>query len=43
MKSMELAERMKAHFKGVEQDPRLLCKAMGFAVDEVVDIARFLS
>lgn len=42
MKAIELVDKLKLRFDEQEKDPRLLCKAMGFAPDEVVDIARFL-
>lgn len=42
MKAIDLADKLKRHFDDTEKDPHILCKSMGFAPDEVVDIARFL-
>lgn len=40
--ALELVIRVIAYFNNVSKDARVMCKEMGFAVDEVIDIARFL-
>lgn len=42
MKAIEMAGKLIARFAEQEKDPRVLCKMMGYAPDEVISLARLV-